>query len=191
MFDKKILLIRKTTAVFLCLALLPFYTHSVLAAENDAALVSLASYGESAVADSEIDYELPAVRAVYKEERGAAVKQQTCTGENGEIYSNALVWKSKSGSVLYTADVKKSGYYNIELSYLLSGEEGSNWSFALKIDGKTPFEGADNLVLPRYWRNSDKNRQDALGNEIAPEQISLGSAVTRRLYDFSGVQSEP
>ena len=96
MFDKKILLIRKTTAVFLCLALLPFYTHSVLAAENDTALVSLASYGESAVADSEIDYELPAVRAVYKEERGAAVNSRPAPAKTVKFTVTLLFGKARA-----------------------------------------------------------------------------------------------
>ncbi|MBO4432632.1 MAG: extracellular solute-binding protein [Clostridia bacterium] len=192
MFDKRMLFLRKTAAVLLCLALLPVYTHSVLAEENDAEnLASLDLYNNSGALDAEINYALPAVHADYLEESKAQAQVKNCTGENGETYNNALVWKSKSGSVIYTADIKKSGYYNIEISYLLSGEEGSNWSFALKIDDKLPLEGADNLVLPRYWRNSDKKRQDASGNEIAPEQISLKNAVSRRLYDFSGVESQP
>ncbi|MBO4734298.1 MAG: extracellular solute-binding protein, partial [Clostridia bacterium] len=191
MFDK-MLFIRKSAAVLLCLALITVCSNTVVADENDTvALASPGVYSMSEISDSDIDYTLPEICASYAQEQNADVIVQTVTGKGGETYENALTWESKSGAVIYTANIQKDGYYNVEISYLLSENEGSNWSFALKIDGSLPFEGADNLVLPRYWRNSDKKRQDASGNEIAPEQIPFESAVTRRLYDFSGVESDP
>lgn len=134
---------------------------------------------------------LPTYNAVFASQDGANTEITDYKDQDGNVYDNTVYWESKNGSVTYSVNIEKSGLYNIAFLYALSSDEGSDWSFSLNIDGKLPFEDAENLVLPRYWQDNGDKRSDNFGNEIAPEQATFNKVITKRLYDFSGELDSP
>lgn len=91
----------------------------------------------------------------------------------------------------YTVNIAKDGLYNLVVTYSPKSVGGSDLKFGLQIDGKYPFEEAESLELPRFWRDKGDIRTDEYGNQQAPEQeeITDESAVT--VYDPDGVSVQP
>ena len=110
---------------------------------------------------------------------------------------NVLDWAGGYGSVTYTVDVPEDGLYNFYLEFL-PPEVGVNIELGLLFDGQTEFafEGADSIEFSRDWVNvptvdGKKWREDANGNQIAPEQQLTGELVERLATDDTGVAVEP
>ncbi len=135
---------------------------------------------------------------VYTQEEG---KDGTATAENDykvkadgkEETRNVLNWQGGRGTVTYTVNVPASAFYNFYLEYL-PPETGVNTEIGILFDGATEFlfDGADSIEFTRDWINvSDEFREDAHGNQLAPEQKTTGELVERLATDNTGVQVEP
>ena len=85
--------------------------------------------------------------------------------------------------------VPKDGSYEIVLSYLCRGSQ--NIELALTVDGKSPFDGAENLVFPCFWVNENEDWRKSTGSQFAPEQTVYDGAVSCAAYDYSGKQEQP
>ena len=85
--------------------------------------------------------------------------------------------------------VPKDGSYEIVLSYLCRGSQ--NIELALTVDGKSPFDGAENLVFPCFWVNENEDWRKSTGSQFAPEQTVYDRAVSCAAYDYSGKQEQP
>lgn len=88
------------------------------------------------------------------------------------------------------AECSQNALYNIRIVWKPESS-GLDIKASLKINDETPFEDAQKLMLSREWKNSDKARVDAQGNEYAPEQIETGEYITSLLTDNTGVAVEP
>ena len=72
----------------------------------------------------------------------------------------------------FEANVEKSAFYGIGMSYKAAESQMSDISIGLMIDGEYPYFRAENLSFPRMWCNeSDERYYTATGNEFAPQQI--------------------
>lgn len=88
-------------------------------------------------------------------------------------------------------EVFHSGLYNIVFEYSSETNSDGDLRFALRLDNELPFESAEKLVLPRYYKDAGEIRKDGLGNEFAPEQEEIKEKHTYKLSDTSGFSSEP
>lgn len=104
---------------------------------------------------------------------------------SGMKKNNVLVFESGAYAV-FEVDIPADALYNIELDYLPLEGNGNNIGFSLMIDGEIPFAEAENMVLPRMYKNSPEKRFDEYGNQYSPEQIELGEFVARKLFDYTG-----
>ncbi len=98
-----------------------------------------------------------------------------------------LIWKDGKGSLTFPVQIASGALYNMEIVWKPLKAGGVNPRFGLKIDGAYPFDGLENLELPREWKNAtEAPRTDSQGNEYAQEQIETGEFVTTILSDNSG-----
>ena len=110
---------------------------------------------------------------------------------------DVIDWQGGYGTVTYTVDIPEDAYYNLYLEFL-PPEIGVNVELGLLFDDQTEFafEGADSIEFSRDWINvptedGKKWREDANGNQIAPEQQLTGELVERLATDDTGVAVEP
>lgn len=95
----------------------------------------------------------------------------------------------KSGdSYTYNFDVPNDAVYFLNMDYVLKSR--SDLELELKIDGRLPFSEAQRLIFHGLWENSEK-RFDGAGNEIAPEQVLSGKAISAYAEDMTGTENEP
>ena len=95
----------------------------------------------------------------------------------------------KSGdSYTYNFDAPHDAVYFLYMDYVLKSR--SDLELELRIDGRLPFSEAQRLVFHGLWENSEK-RFDGAGNEIAPEQVLSGKAISAYAEDMTGTENEP
>ena len=112
-------------------------------------------------------------------------------GADVTVNENALNWSTGEGNVTWTFDVAQTAIYNLKISWE-PGNSGINPEFVILIDGKCPFDEAENIQLSRLWENAEeKPRQDAQGNEYAQEQVEIDGVVTTLIYDSEGATVGP
>ena len=103
-------------------------------------------------------------------------------------YIGSTAWKTAGSTVEWDFNVEKSGYYYINLRYKQSDlVNGESWRW-LKIDGKTPFEEAKEMVFPYgtsweyYTFGEDEDNPYYIYLEEGPHTLSMEVTV--------GAQSE-
>lgn len=134
-----------------------------------------------------------------------AEKESTATAKNDYAVKvnakdetrNVLDWAGGYGSVTYTVEVPEDAFYNFYLEFL-PPEVGVNIELGILFDGQTEFafDGAESIEFSRDWVNvptvdGKKWREDANGNQIAPEQQLTGELVERLATDETGVAVDP
>ncbi len=102
----------------------------------------------------------------------------------------ALVWTQEAWAE-WTFTAAADGLYQLEITYTPSADEVSDITRSLLIDGKAPFQEAEELHLYRHWADAREPAVNRLGNEVKAPQTQLAEPVTTRLYDSRGLYSEP
>lgn len=71
-------------------------------------------------------------------------------------------WKTVGDSITWTTPEMKAGYYKIDFYYRQATQIGSNTYRSLRIDGKTPFEEAENISFAYCsdWENITYSNED-------------------------------
>ena len=112
-------------------------------------------------------------------------------GADVAVSENALNWTTGEGSVTWTFEAAQTAVYNLMISWE-PGDSGINPEFTILIDGKCPFDVAENIVLSRLWKDAEENpRQDIQGNEYAQEQVEIGGVITTVIRDSEGATVGP
>ena len=92
----------------------------------------------------------------------------------------------------YTVSLAEAGMYSLYLEYYPLESRGINIERGIKINGSTPFLGADRLILWRVWGDAAGGRRiDNQGNEIRPAQIEIPRWENIWLSDSLGYIAEP
>jgi ABC-type glycerol-3-phosphate transport system substrate-binding protein len=91
----------------------------------------------------------------------------------------------------YVVRVEKAGLYNVYIEYYPLPSRGIAIERSFKINGETPFLGADRLMLQRVWGDKDEVRKDNQGNEIRPAQIEKPRWESAFFRDALGYSAEP
>lgn len=114
--------------------------------------------------------------------------------ENGAAITagdGMLEWKDGAGSVTWTFDVSQTAVYNLTIFWDAVGK-GIDPEFEVLIDGKCPFDEAENIVLSREWKNiSNEPRKDVQGNEYAQEQVEIDGVIETIIRDSEGATVDP
>ncbi len=100
---------------------------------------------------------------------------------------------NEGSSVQYSFNVKETGLYPFSFRYFNTSDADSNYTVALKLNGASPFEEADNLSLPRLWmdKSSGKFEKDEYGNDILPSQLNAEEWTESYIYDARGFYYTP
>lgn len=96
----------------------------------------------------------------------------------------------EDSSATYEIYTDKEGLYEIGVSYLLVDSGENDGELSLLINGKVPFDEAENIKLPRYWVDDGGLREDSLGNQTAPMQKQENAVRTEMFKDKSGTVTE-
>jgi ABC-type glycerol-3-phosphate transport system substrate-binding protein len=91
----------------------------------------------------------------------------------------------------YAVHVEKAGLYNMYIEYYPLPSRGIAIERSFKINGETPFLGADRLIFQRVWGDGDDVRRDNQGNEIRPAQVEKPRWESAFFRDSLGYSTEP
>lgn len=105
-------------------------------------------------------------------------------------------------NITWQFNLPSEGRYNIILTYLSVGDipsyqskgKGLEIERLLKINDEVPFTEANNIKLPRYYRDdiSSTNFQtNASGDEIRPKQVEVNQVIRTPLMDYDRYICEP
>ena len=112
-------------------------------------------------------------------------------GADVAVENNSLKWTSGEGNVTWSFEATQTALYNLEFVWEPC-QSGINPEFSILIDGKCPFEEAENIVLSRLWKNAkEEPRKDAQGNEYAQEQVEVGGKISSLARDSEGATVGP
>ena len=158
----------------------------------------IAQYDKADIALESDEVIVDGGNGVYTAEQGS---NSTATVQNGYAVTvggqsetrNALVWNGGKGRVTYSLNIPKNALYNFYIEFL-PPESGVNPEVGILIDSsdKYLFSEMESVSFTRDWTNATEGfREDAQGNQLAPEQILTGEPVERVALDNTGVVVEP
>ncbi|GHV66662.1 ABC transporter substrate-binding protein [Spirochaetia bacterium] len=100
--------------------------------------------------------------------------------------------------VEYTVHVERAGPYNLAIEYFPLESRGIAIERGVKINGETPFLGAEQILFQRVWGDARGEwiaapgvRQDNQGNEIRPTQVEKPRWESAWFKDPLGYITEP
>lgn len=105
--------------------------------------------------------------------------------------SNVLKWNNGEGSVTFTFNISEKGLYNLVLDYYMLKTGTKAMELSMLLDGKQPFEGVNNIAVPRLFADDGDVRKDGMGNEFAPEQKEVFAWQSKRVTDVEGLNAKP
>lgn len=91
--------------------------------------------------------------------------------EDFEGRNQVVKWTNESGWMEWMVTIPETGLYHISVGYFPLEGKGREIQLALEIDGRKPFSDAENLTVPRIWKDAEKIKQDVKGNDLRPKQI--------------------
>ena len=92
----------------------------------------------------------------------------------------------------YEVTVTESGYYNIDLDYIVTGQILNNITLGVKINGEYLFDDAKTIDVPLYWQDETKEfGVDTYGDESLPQQLKIEQWRPLNLYNNTYTTNEP
>jgi ABC-type glycerol-3-phosphate transport system substrate-binding protein len=91
----------------------------------------------------------------------------------------------------YAVHIEKAGLYNVYIEYYPLPSRGIAIERSFKINGESPFLGAERLMFQRVWGDANDVRHDNQGNEIRPAQVEKPRWETAFFRDSLGYSAEP
>lgn len=120
------------------------------------------------------------------------------TGKNGMFSvgecggkENVFIWESSNGEVSFSADVRQTGLYCMNITYYALETNSPEIVFSVAIDGKVPYDTASRITLNKVWINENDISTDRNGNQIRPSQVQCGMWQSAYFMDSDGLFSEP
>lgn len=103
---------------------------------------------------------------------------------------SAVLMDEEGASATWRFTAEEAGLYILTVDYCaLPGTSGAV-EMSLMLDGEVPYREADQLTLPRLFRDEtamdEAFRQDALGNDLRPRQQEITAWQSRPLFDANG-----
>ncbi|MDO4608330.1 MAG: extracellular solute-binding protein [Clostridia bacterium] len=120
-----------------------------------------------------------------------AIDAFAADGADVTVNENTLSWKSGEGKVTWTFTVDETALYNLKFDWQAQSS-GVDINLGVMIDGEYVFDGADEIILSRLWKNAEKApRTDVQGNEYAQEQTEIDDVVETVVRDFETAVIDP
>ena len=91
----------------------------------------------------------------------------------------------------FRVNIERAGLYFIHIEYFPLPSRGIPIERSFKINGQTPFLGADRLTFQRVWGDASTSRFDNQGNEIRPAQVEKPRWESAWFRDSLGYITEP
>ena len=121
------------------------------------------------------------------------------TSDNGKKlsltdYANVektLIIDSSAGTVEWNFTVPETALYEISVDYIAAADSENKIEASVFLNGKIPFDLAENISLPRVWKNEKEIASDEDGNDITPAQVQTEQLQTVELFDINGLHLEP
>ena len=104
---------------------------------------------------------------------------------------NTLTIDSSAGTVEWNFTVPEAALYEISVDYIAVAENENKIEASVFLNGKIPFDLAENISLPRLWKNEKEIAADEDGNDITPAQIQFEKLQSVELFDINGLHLEP
>ncbi len=112
-------------------------------------------------------------------------------GADVTVNENTLNWKAGEGSITWTFTVEETALYNLKFDWEAKNS-GVDINLGVMIDGEYVFDGADEIILSRLWKNAEKDpRTDVQGNEYAQEQAEIDGVIETVVRDFETAVIDP
>ena len=131
-------------------------------------------------ANSYTDYMEKHSKSEYSSESAPAVQL------NGQSLAEPAEGK-KAKPVEFKVNIEKDGLYYIGMSYMaVNDKQMDDIRIGLKIDGKYPHAGTEDLHFPRMWcddTSAGAISADSKGNEYVPEQVLYEDYYYFEAYD--------
>ena len=166
------------------------YTCFAAEVDTEDSVVETSDYSEYLKAHKDLNTDVDEIAAVIADVKiggeAAIEKADTFEGE-----SNVLKWGNGEGSLTFKFKVLKDGLYNVSINYYALETNTEAIEFSMLVDGEEPFDGVNNISLPRIFVDDGDVRKDGIGNEFAPEQKELFAWQTNRFSDSEGLNSKP
>lgn len=101
------------------------------------------------------------------------------------------VYTDEEGTVQFSINVPKAGFYNILLDYRTVDGKNGFIERSLSINGEIPFENARYLKFSRVFEDAEEINRDARDNDVRPKQREVLCDVSVFLNDADGYYTEP
>ncbi len=99
-----------------------------------------------------------------------------------EDLGNGQVLTTSEGNIKYAFDVEKSGYYYIEVGYYPTASSDKNIKRKVYINGRIPFEEAQDQTFDRMFADENKDFLMASdSNQADPTQVQVPEWTTKKL----------
>ena len=109
-----------------------------------------------------------------------------------DYYDEAKVLYTDTESVVtFDVNVPESGFYYLQMDYLIPESRGVAAERSVYINGELPFTDAGNLTFTRIWTDGGEIRTDNQGNEIRPAQVEVYDWQTSYFRDDMGYVQNP
>lgn len=113
----------------------------------------------------------------------------TVSGDmTAQAAENGLV-TGDTGSVTWTFDAPKEGFYNLEVGYIALPGTMSDIQRRILINGEICHKGLEQIVFKHYWHDEAINEKN--GNEIRPELTEVYKETTLFVEDYERRIGEP
>lgn len=157
--------------------------------ENSSEMLSYSKYYEKYSSEKRPDTEI-VIRGcdALSEEGNFSIGSY---GSSGDIRSDALIWESSSGHMIFEVDIPETGLYNVGMCYFPLKSNSPNIELSMLIDDETPFDTASRITLNRTYVNETEIYTDIKGNQVRPSQVQQGIWQECYFGDVDGLFSEP
>jgi len=116
---------------------------------------------------------------------------QKCISD-GVLTDDGKAYKlAKGKKAEFSVNVPANGAYNIALSFSALDDITENYKFSLKIDGKSPFTGCEELMLRALWEDDGEIRTLTNGDQVSPLQKHKEGFYLQKITDDEGIELYP
>ena len=98
---------------------------------------------------------------------------------------------SENNTREFVVDIPANAVYQFVLSFYPAGDNVKSIDYALTVDGKLPFDGADTLRADCIWENDGEITTLSNHDEVAPEIKYVNAPMEAFAYDVSGIITQP
>jgi len=133
--------------------------------------------------DATTNYNLPTHTATLTSSAAADMLSYTGT---------AVADLSGLNTSTFEVDVQQSGYYNLNIDHIVTGDRLNNITISVMIDDVYLFDDAKTIDVPLYWRDQTKEfGVDTYGDQTLPRQERIEEWRPLHLYNNTYTTNEP